>query len=89
VAETAVRVSSLRSATAHQARDGRHELLRPLGLVVVGGAEDAVLRVIVEEPERDLVERGLHGRDLRQDVDAVAVVLDHALDAADLALDAA
>ena len=37
----------------------------------------------------DLVERRLHGADLGQDVDAVAIVVDHALDAADLALDAA
>ena len=34
------------------------------------------------------VERGLGGRDLLQDVDAVALVLDHARDAADLALHA-
>ena len=47
----------------------------------------AVTRVIVEQPEGDLVEGGLHGGDLGEHVDAVAVVLDHALDAADLALD--
>ena len=43
----------------------------------------------VEQAKRDLLERGLDRRDLGQDVDAVAVVLDHPLDAADLALDAA
>ena len=43
---------------------------------------------LVEQAERDLVERGLDRADLREHVDAVAVVLDHALDAADLALDA-
>ena len=42
--------------------------------------------VVVEEPERDLVERGLRGRDLGEHVDAVAVVLDHPPDAADLSL---
>ena len=50
--------------------------------------DDAVARVLVEQAERDLVERGLDRADLGQDVDAVAVVLDHPLDAADLALDA-
>src|SRR5580693_5736398 len=33
-------------------------------------------------------QRRAHGRDLRDDVDAIAVVLDHAAEAADLALDA-
>ena len=37
----------------------------------------------------DLFERGLDGRDLGQDVDAVGVLVDHPLEAADLALDAA
>jgi hypothetical protein len=44
--------------------------------------------VLVDEAERDLVQRGLHGGDLGQHVDAVTVVLDHALDPADLAFDA-
>ena len=52
-------------------------------------AHHAVARVLVEEPERDLVQRGVDRRDLGEDVDAVAIVLDHALDAADLALDPA
>ena len=39
--------------------------------------------------ERDLVERGLDRGDLGEDVDAVAVLVDHPLDAADLSLDAA
>ncbi len=42
----------------------------------------------VEDQEREAVERGRDGADLREDVDAVAVVVDHLLDAADLALDA-
>jgi uncharacterized protein len=44
--------------------------------------------VAIQETESDLVQRSLHGRDLREDVDAVAVLVDHALDAADLAFDA-
>jgi hypothetical protein len=46
-----------------------------------------VTGVIVEQPERDLVERSARGSDLGQHVDAVAVVLDHRLDAPDLTLD--
>src|SRR5271155_3433955 len=42
----------------------------------------------VEKPECDLVERGLDRRYLGEDIDAVAVLLDHPLDASDLALDA-
>ena len=45
--------------------------------------------VVVEQAERDLVERRLHGGDLGEHVDAVAVLVDHPLDAADLAFDAA
>jgi hypothetical protein len=48
-----------------------------------------VLCALVEQPERDLVQRGLDRGDLRQDVDAVPVVVDHAFNAADLAFDAA
>ncbi len=43
--------------------------------------------VVLEHLRRDLLERGLDGGDLRQDVDAVAILLDHPLDAAHLALD--
>src|SRR5207244_5755368 len=49
---------------------------------------DAVAHVAVEDLERERFERGVGRRDLREDVDAVAVVVDHPLDAADLALDA-
>ena len=52
------------------------------------GSDHARMGVSVEQPERDLVEGGLDRRDLGEDVDAVAVLLDHALDAAHLALDA-
>src|SRR3954452_25387899 len=46
-------------------------------------------RVVVDEAERDLVKRRLYGGDLDQHVDAVTVVLNHALHAADLSLDPA
>src|SRR4051812_11586557 len=77
------------SAAAHEPADGRHQLAGPRVLLGVRPIDDAVARVVVEEPERDLVERRLHRGDLRHDVDAVAVVLDHSLDAADLPFDAA
>ena len=44
--------------------------------------------VVLEEPGADLLERGLDRGDLGEDVDAVAVLLDHPLDAAHLSLDA-
>src|SRR5215475_1936170 len=65
-----------------------------LGLPVALGAgmegmRHAVLQVIAQDLLLDLVERGLYRADLGQHVDAVAVLLDHAGDAAHLALDAA
>src|SRR5215472_18052749 len=48
----------------------------------------AVLGVLGEELEGHALESGPGGVDLGQDVDAVAVGLDHLLDAANLALDA-
>src|SRR5436190_7325211 len=44
--------------------------------------------MIVEHLEGQALEGGVHRRDLREDVDAVAVVLDHPLDPTDLAFDA-
>ena len=61
--------------------------MRSSGVPPARAADDAVVGVVVEQAERDLVERGLDRADLRQHVDAVAVVLDHPLDAADLTLD--
>src|SRR5664279_4680264 len=48
---------------------------------------DAVLNVVFEDLQGDSLERRIDGRKLREDVDAVAVVLDHLLDPAHLALD--
>src|SRR4051812_19751373 len=76
------------SAAPHQASYGRHELVGHLDPLAVLGADDAVAGVLVEQAECDLVERGLHRADLGQHVDAVAVLLDHPLHAAHLALDA-
>src|SRR5207302_6207922 len=60
-----------------------------IGALALAGAHHAVAGVVVDQAEGDLVERRLDGRDLREDVDAVALVLDHSLDPADLALDPA
>src|SRR5215213_3679358 len=48
---------------------------------------DAVVDVFVQELEGEALERGVHGGDLREDVDAVPVVVHHPLDPADLSLD--
>jgi hypothetical protein len=47
-----------------------------------------VADVVLEHLQRDRLERGVDRAELREDVDAVAVVLDHARDPAHLALDA-
>src|SRR4051812_9618063 len=73
VAEIAVR---LRLSTPHQPADGGHQLFGALLLAALGVADDAMPGVVVEQAERHLVERRLHGRDLGEDVDAVALVLD-------------
>src|SRR5438045_2409710 len=45
--------------------------------------------VILQHLFLDASKRGAHGRDLRHDIDAVAVLIHHLRQAADLALDAA
>src|SRR3990167_6336899 len=65
-----------------------------LGLAIVFGAgvegvRHAVLQVVAERLLLDLVQGGTYRADLRQHVDAVALLLDHAGDAPHLALDAA
>src|SRR5262245_36025766 len=61
--------------------DGRHRLGElVIGVVVLGdGVAHAVLQVLVEQPEPDALEGARHRRDLREDVDAVLVLVDHAL----------
>ncbi len=51
------------------------------------GVLDAMREVFAHELQRHGSERSCSGRDLGQDVNAVGVVLDHALQTADLALD--
>src|SRR5215210_445218 len=78
-----------RSAATEQAADRRHQLLGLLVAAPVRRAHHAVFRVVLEQLERDLVERRLDRGDLGDDVDAVTVLLDHPVDPADLALDPA
>jgi threonine/homoserine/homoserine lactone efflux protein len=62
-----------------------------LGLRRVAGGQrvgHAVGHVVVEDLEREALERRVDGGDLREHVDAVAILLDHPLDAAHLPLDA-
>ena len=51
------------------------------GVVAGHGVGHAVAHVAVEHLHRDLLERGLDGRDLGEDVDAVGVLPDHPLEA--------
>src|SRR6202022_2016392 len=73
--------------------DYRHQFryLFPLiGLVAARNRVfDAMRHVISEHLFLDAPERGTHGRDLRDDIDAIAVLVDHFGQAADLALDPA
>ena len=62
-----------------------------LGLAVVAGLHrvgHAMAHVAVEHLDGHVLERGLSGGDLREDVDAIGVLVDHALQPAHLALDA-
>jgi YHS domain-containing protein len=67
-----------------QAADRGHHLFGALVLLARFGSDYKGMRVPIEQPECDLVERGLHSRDLGEDVDAVAVVVDHPFDPSDL-----
>src|ERR1700749_1438818 len=77
-----------RSAASEQPSDRGHHLFGALVLLLGLGADHARVRVPVKKAERDLVERRLGGAALRDDVDAIAVVLYHSLDPTALALDA-
>src|SRR5206468_6541961 len=48
---------------------------------------DASVQMVFEQLARKGIERRLHGGDLRQDIDAVAIIVEHVADAAYLALD--
>src|SRR3954454_9786928 len=75
-----------RRRLADQPPDGSHQLLN-LRLAWTLAPAHAVADVLVQQPQGDLVERRLGGLDLGEDVDAVALLLDHPRDAPDLPLD--
>jgi hypothetical protein len=60
-----------------------------VGVALFGRMSDAALNVILEDEKRHGVYRRPQSRRLLEDVDAVLSALDHALDATDLARDAA
>src|SRR4051794_2517750 len=68
---------------------GLADLLVGLGASGPRRLDDAVAEVLLEQPQRDGLQCLGHRRDLGEDVDAVLLVLDHPLQAAGLALDAA
>src|SRR5439155_6335592 len=80
------------SACLGKATDRCQQLRRLLrcGSPVSGGERtgNAVLHVVVEDRQREALEGGRDRTELGKDVDAVAVVLDHALDPPHLPFDA-
>jgi hypothetical protein len=65
-------------------------LLTLIGLVAAGDRPfDAMRHVIPQHFFLDAAERGAHRRDLRDNVDAIAVLVDHFGQAANLTLDPA
>ncbi len=53
------------------------------------GMGDTMLQMVSKRLLLDLVQRGAHGADLRQHVDAVPLLLNHSGDSTHLTLDAA
>jgi hypothetical protein len=78
------------SLGTNQARDGGarlcHELIafQPLSLA---SPRNAIAYVVLEQTHRNTLERAVGGRDLGQNIDAVTVLLNHALEAPYLAFD--
>src|SRR3712207_6340834 len=68
---------------------GLADLLVGLAAARLGGLDDAVRQVLLDQAERDRLQRLRHRRDPGEDVDAVLLVLDHPLQPAGLTLDAA
>src|ERR1019366_6557031 len=72
----------------HEAADRLAQLTKLLrSIPALDCIRDAMLDVVVEQQQSDPIESSLHGLDLGQDVDAVALALHHFLEASRLALD--
>jgi len=71
-------------------RDGLVDLgLRGVVVARARGIDHAMVQVVLDQGEGDGAQRRGHRRDLGEDVDAVLLLVDHALQAAGLALDPA
>ena len=82
----------VKATSAIGATDDVHEFRNLLALVGLTSRcdrlRDAMRNVIAQNLFLDTAQRGAHGRYLRDDVDAIAIIVDHAGQAAHLALDA-
>jgi hypothetical protein len=74
----------------HEPSDGAHQLID--ACVWIDGRTASVCHadadVSIDESERDLLERRLRRRYLGDHIDAVAILIDHACDPAELPFDA-
>src|SRR5262249_11420834 len=79
------------SGSARGAAKDFHQLLDLLrllgGIAAREGVVDAVLHMLAQDILLDTLQRRAHGRDLRENVDAVSLLLHHAGDAANLTFD--
>ena len=73
--------------TAHHFCDFIEFLLAFLGIAARGGLSKAVVDVVFENALLYFFDRGPYRAGLREDVDTIAFVLDHADDAGELAVD--
>lgn len=74
--------------STERAPDDVHDLLDvDIGLATLGRGPDAATNVILEDQDRERVDGRAERGGLLEDVHAVLVALDHAGDAANLALD--
>jgi hypothetical protein len=76
------RTDRLAQSPTHDIEDLFHVAI---GIAPLGGMADATLDVVLEDQQRDRVDRRPQGCRLLKDVDAIFPALDHALDTADLA----
>src|SRR4051812_48332371 len=85
------RDTTSRSWTNEAGDGGRclRQLLVGLGAPCIHGVNDTVREVVVEQLDGDGLERLRDRGDLVEDLDAVLVLVDHALQSTDLAFDAA
>jgi hypothetical protein len=79
----------VRLPAAHEAPDSSHQLLGLRAALLLLRTHHTVLGVVVQQAKRNLVQGRLDSGYLSENVDAIPVVVDHALDPTNLAFDAA